>query len=57
MHDKKIYDFMQKKSTFHQIKYLNYAKSKIKLKKATYLLVPRVTFVMQLKICAPTTDK
>ena len=51
MYDKKIYIFLLKKKVFCQIKYLNYAKCKIKLKKTTTLFVSCLIFVLQLKIC------
>jgi hypothetical protein len=57
MHDKKIYVFMQKKSDFSQIKYLKFTKSKIKLKKTTFVFISCSIFVRQLKICEPSTDK
>jgi hypothetical protein len=47
MHDKFLYVFMQKKSPFDQIKYFNYLKCKIKLKKATFVFVSLSTFVLQ----------
>lgn len=44
MHEKFISVFMQKKRHFDRIKYFKYLKSKIKLKKATFVLVSFSTF-------------
>ena len=44
MHEKFIYVLMQKKKLFYRIKYFKYPKSKIKLKKATFVLVSFSTF-------------
>ena len=44
MHEKFISVLMQKKKHFDEIKYFKYAKSKIKFKKATSVLVSFFTF-------------
>jgi hypothetical protein len=55
MHDKFLYVFMLKKRPFYQIKYFNYPKCKIKLKKATFVFVSFSTFVLQVQITAPNS--
>ena len=44
MHEKFVSVLMQKKKHFDKIKYFKYPKSKIKLKKATFVLVSFSTF-------------
>ena len=44
MHEKFISVLMQKKKHFDKIKYFKYPKSKIKLKKATFVLLSFFTF-------------